>query len=103
MNSCLLTDGQNGKEQGIPAKKLQQEATCYCQMNKPYTAQQAADFLGLKLNYLYNLVYNKKIPVYKPNGKILYFRESDLVAYAFRGRQAADFELKDQAIKLLKG
>ena len=69
----------------------------------PLNVQQAAAFLGLKPSYIYNLVHYGKLPVYKPGGKILLFKQSDLEAYAFRNRQAADFELTEKADQILAG
>lgn len=39
---------------------------------------EAAKFLRLKKTYLYNLVYRKEIPYYKPNGKRIYFNKMEL-------------------------
>ena len=70
-------------------------------MEKPFDLKQAAEFLGLKPSYLYSLVHFGKLAAYKPGGKKLFFRQSDLEAYAFRNRQAADFEMAQQAEKIL--
>ncbi|MDR2730929.1 MAG: helix-turn-helix domain-containing protein [Treponema sp.] len=53
---------------------------------KPLTVRQAAEFLGLKPSYIYNLVFYGKLAAYKPGGKILLFKISDLEAYAFRNK-----------------
>jgi excisionase family DNA binding protein len=68
---------------------------------RPLNIQAAAEFLGLKPSYIYNWVHYKKLPAYKPGGKILFFKQSDLEAYAFRNKQSADFELAEQADQLL--
>jgi len=60
---------------------------------KPLNVEQAAAFLGLKPSYIYNLVHFRKLPAYKPGGKILLFKQSELEAYAFRNKKSADFKL----------
>ena len=49
----------------------------------PLNVQQAAEFLGLKPSYVYNLVFYRKLLAYKPGGKKLLFRISDLENYAY--------------------
>jgi excisionase family DNA binding protein len=70
---------------------------------KPLNLKEAAAFLGFKPSYVYNLVHYGKIPCYKPSGKMIFFKQEDLEKFIFRGRQAADFELVEQADKVLTG
>jgi excisionase family DNA binding protein len=53
---------------------------------KPLNVQSAADYLNLKPSYVYNLVCLGKLAAYKPGGKKLLFKISDLEAYAFRNK-----------------
>jgi len=53
------------------------------EIQKPLTVQQAAEFLGIKPSYVYNLVFYGKLKAYKPGGKRLLFKVSDLEKYAF--------------------
>lgn len=55
-------------------------------------AQEAADYLGMKLSYLYKLVMLRKIPYYKPRKK-LYFKRSELEAEVMKHRKSTDSEL----------
>ena len=50
---------------------------------KPLNVEQAAEFLNLKVSTVYNLLYFKKLSAYKPGGKKLLFKISDLEAYAY--------------------
>jgi len=59
---------------------------------KPLNVQQAADFLGLKPSYVYNLVHFGKLAAFKSGGKILRFRISDLEKYAFQNEVGAHSE-----------
>ena len=51
---------------------------------KPLNVQQAAEFLSLKPSYIYNLVFYGKLTAYRPGGKRLLFKVSDLEKYAYR-------------------
>jgi excisionase family DNA binding protein len=53
------------------------------EIQKPLSVQQAAEFLGLKPSYVYNLVFFGKLPAYRPGGKKLLFKVSDLEKYAY--------------------
>jgi excisionase family DNA binding protein len=72
-------------------------------LQKPLNLKQTAEFLGLKPSYVYNLVHYGKLAVYKPGGKILFFKQSELESYIFRNRKAADFELAEKADRVLTG
>ncbi|MDR2785680.1 MAG: helix-turn-helix domain-containing protein [Treponema sp.] len=69
---------------------------------KPLTTKEAAEFLGLSPNYIHQLVHGKKLTAYKPGGKLLYFKQADLEAYAFQKRTLADFEANAAADRILK-
>jgi excisionase family DNA binding protein len=49
----------------------------------PLNVQGAAVFLGLRPSYIYNLVFYGKLTAYKPGGKKLLFKISDLEKYAY--------------------
>ncbi|MDR2095488.1 MAG: helix-turn-helix domain-containing protein [Treponema sp.] len=68
---------------------------------KPLNVKEAAEFLGLKPSYVYNLVHFGRLTAYKPGGKILFFKREDLERYAFRNRKAADYELAERADRAL--
>jgi excisionase family DNA binding protein len=61
-------------------------------MEKPLGIDEASRFTGLKPSYLYKLIHLKRIPYYKPTGGRVYFKQSELEAFIFRGRQASDYE-----------
>jgi excisionase family DNA binding protein len=54
--------------------------------------QQAAEFLNLKSSYVYNLVFYGKLTAYKPGGKRLLFKISDLEKYAYGNRVSGHSE-----------
>ncbi len=51
---------------------------------KPLTLVEAAKFLNLSQSHLYKLTSERKIPHFKPNGKKIYFDESELVQWLKR-------------------
>jgi excisionase family DNA binding protein len=53
------------------------------EIQKPLDVKAAAEFLGLKPSYIYNLVFYGKLTAYKPGGKKLLFSISDLEKYAY--------------------
>ncbi|MDR2729710.1 MAG: helix-turn-helix domain-containing protein [Treponema sp.] len=55
-------------------------------IQKPLTVEQAADFLNLKPSYIYNFVFYGKLTAYRPSGKRLLFKISDLEKYAHRNQ-----------------
>lgn len=52
-------------------------ATPICQ-KEFLTLEEAAQYTGLKKSALYKLTHNKIIPFSKPNGKMCYFRRTDI-------------------------
>jgi len=65
------------------------------------TPTQAAEYLGIKLSYLYKLNTLHKVPYHKPGGGKIFYVKEDLDAYLGRGRVSADYELADQAADIL--
>jgi excisionase family DNA binding protein len=53
---------------------------------------EAVTITGYTKNYLYKLVHQKKIPVYRPLGGRLFFKRNELENFLFRNRQGADYE-----------
>jgi excisionase family DNA binding protein len=70
---------------------------------------EACQFLELSQSHMYKLTSAGSIPHYKPNGKKLYFKRSELENWLLRNRslaqdeidqKAADFLIKKGRIKL---
>ncbi|GHU74535.1 hypothetical protein FACS189450_15170 [Spirochaetia bacterium] len=70
---------------------------------RPMGIPEAVEFTGLSKNYLYKLIHLGKIPCYKPLGKKIFFKQEELEAFIFRGKQSADFELSAAADQLVNG
>lgn len=70
------------------------------QPQKPLDVQQAAEFLNLKPSYIYNLVFVGKLPAYKPGGKKLLFKVSDLEKYAYGNKVGGHSERADSILNI---
>jgi excisionase family DNA binding protein len=68
------------------------------EMQKPLTVEQSADFLNLKPSYIYNLVFYGKLTAYRPGGKRLLFKVSDLEKYAYRNQVGDHSERVDSIL-----
>lgn len=61
------------------------------------TSDEAARYLGVSKSYLYKLTMKRKIPHYKPNGKMCYFNRHEVEAWMQSVRVQTDDELERQA------
>ena len=61
------------------------------------TTEEAAAYMGMRKSYLYKLTMNKKIPHYKPMGKVCYFQRKELEAWLLSNRVSTDEELTEKA------
>lgn len=61
------------------------------------TTEEAAAYMGMRKSYLYKLTMNKKIPHYKPMGKVCYFQRTELEAWLLSNRVSTDEELTEKA------
>lgn len=71
-------------------------------MDKEFlTTPETAKYLGISLNRLYVMTSTKQIPHYKPNGKKMYFRVSELNEWILKGKVTTENELNEQVAKML--
>jgi predicted DNA-binding transcriptional regulator AlpA len=61
------------------------------------------ELTGFSQSNIYKLVYLKKIPCYKPTRGRLFFKESEILDFIDRCRQAADYEVSERANAILNG
>lgn len=61
--------------------------------------EEAARFTGISKSYLYKLTCSGGIPCYKPNGKRLYFKRSELEDWLLSNRKATTEEIEAEAVK----
>ena len=61
------------------------------------TSDEAAAYMGVSKSYLYKLTMERKIPHYKPLGKMVYFSRQELEQWLLTNKVAIDEELSQQA------
>ena len=61
------------------------------------TSDEAATYMGVSKSYLYKLTMERKIPHYKPMGKMVYFSRQELEQWLLTNKVATDEELSQQA------
>ncbi|WP_417201396.1 helix-turn-helix domain-containing protein [Bizionia sp.] len=64
--------------------------------NVIYNTTEACEFLNISKSTIYKLTSARNIPFYKPNGKNMYFKKDELVAYLSKKRQITNSELETQ-------
>lgn len=63
------------------------------------TLDEVAVYTGLKKSYLYKLTSRRTIPHYKPNGKVCFFRRSELEEWMTSNPIATVEEINDRAME----
>ena len=61
------------------------------------TFEEATKYLGLSKSNLYKRTSLNQIPFYKPGGKLIYFRKTDLDDFMLRNRQSTVDEIRENA------
>lgn len=62
------------------------------------TIDDVAFLTGLSKSYLYRLTCERKIPYYKPNGKLMYFDRGEIEAWMKQNRVGTTQEAERKAI-----
>ncbi|MDR0759248.1 MAG: helix-turn-helix domain-containing protein [Treponema sp.] len=65
------------------------------------SVSKAAEFIGVSRGSLYRFIHERKIPCYKPSGKRVYFKRSELENFLFRNKQFASYEIAEKAEDIL--
>lgn len=61
------------------------------------TTDEAASYMGVSKSYLYKLTMEKRIPHYKPMGKMCFFNRKEIEMWLQANRVATDEEISQQA------
>jgi excisionase family DNA binding protein len=72
--------------------RLQKEALSF---------NEACEYLEISSSHLYKLTSTDTIPHYKPNGKKIYFKRSDIDNWLLSNRSASTSEIEQQAADYL--
>lgn len=66
------------------------------------TLDESVTYLQVSRSYLYKLTSAKEITHYKPSGKLIYFKKSDLDTWLLRNRELSFVEVSENLILNLK-
>ncbi len=72
------------------------DKTLFCS-KEVLTSDEAARYMGIAKSTLYKLTMERKIPHYKPTGKICYFDRKELEAWLHGNRVSTDAEISERA------
>ena len=64
------------------------------------TLEEAAKFMGIARSSLYKMTHEQTIPFYKPNGKMIFFEKSDLLAWVRKNRVSSEAEISEEAERI---
>ena len=59
--------------------------------------EEASQFMGMSRSSLYKLTHSQSIPYYKPNGKLIFFEKSELLAWMRQNRIKSSAEINHAA------
>ena len=68
-----------------------------CRVGDFVTRQEAADYLNISPSQIYKMTSKHEVPVYKPNGKILFIRRDDLNHWVNKNKVMSKDELEEFA------
>lgn len=66
------------------------------------TLEEAAKFMGIARSSLYKMTHEQTIPFYKPNGKMIFFEKSDLLAWVQKNRVSSEAEISEEAERIIQ-
>ena len=66
------------------------------------TLEEAARFMGVTKSSLYKMTHEQTIPYYKPNGKMIFFEKSDLLAWVRKNRVSSEAEISEEAERIIQ-
>tara|TARA_R110002033_G_C3897081_1_gene239715 strand:- start:10102 stop:10386 length:285 start_codon:yes stop_codon:yes gene_type:complete len=78
-------------------KTLNEILNCLYRQKQVLTFEEACRYCGTSASSMYKHTSANKIPFYKPEGKLIYFKREDLDAWMLRNRNASIEELEQIA------
>lgn len=86
----------------IRLEKMEKRLEEICLLSKEaLTFEEAWKFLRVSSSQLYKMVFKRILPVFKPGGKLLYFKRRDLENWMLSNRKQTDKEQTAQALNML--
>lgn len=62
------------------------------------TVDDLIDYTGFKRSYIYKLVHNQQISFYKPNGKVLFFKKSEIDEFLLKNKSQSKAQIENKAL-----
>ncbi|MEW6652272.1 MAG: helix-turn-helix domain-containing protein [Bacteroidota bacterium] len=89
---------QTTKNQNQISRQLEEIQTLLKQKDQqPLNFVEAAKYLSISQSTLYKLSYQRKIPLHKPSGKLLYFFKHELDEWIAKGN--SEFRIENGELK----
>jgi len=63
------------------------------------TLEEAAFFMGISKSSLYKMTHRHELPLFRPNGKLIYFEKAELLKWMRQNRSMSEAETKAAATK----
>ena len=73
------------------------------EQRKLLSTREAAEYCGFKLSYFRKLMMRRAIPMYKPTGKLCFFKKEDLDAFLRGVRISSQEEIAEEANRYIAG
>lgn len=58
------------------------------------SVDELADYLSISKSFIYKLTSNREIPHYKPGGKFVYFKKSEIIEWVSKSRIKTEDEIE---------
>lgn len=71
--------------------------------DRPLTIKEAAAFLSISVGTVRRIVRERRIPAYRPGGKVLYLLPEDLLNYVKSNRLKSRQEIDQEAAEYVRG
>jgi excisionase family DNA binding protein len=71
-------------------------------IRQPMNIEDASKFLGYSKAYLYKMTCNRQIPYYRPNGKKIVFKKSELEEWIFKHRIKSHEDIEKEADEYIR-
>jgi excisionase family DNA binding protein len=65
------------------------------------SVKEACAYMDISKSYIYKLTHGRMLPFFCPNGKLIYFKRSDLDAWMMQNHQLSKSEVKALATNFL--
>ena len=90
-------------QEQFQAEMAELKKAFFLSQKEALTVDECATYTGLKKAYLYKLTHHNQIPFYKPNGKMIYFKRTEIDDWLLRNRAMTAQEMETAAANHVVG